>query len=113
MRFCDLRNPPTRTIFLQSKDVPYTLRGSFIGILSGPFDLVFASRPSHGGGFAFQAAAELGTSIGPCVCGTLASLNILQSRLSLLHDQGSRQFDQVFGQAFALLLGEHGRVVPR
>ena len=99
--------------FSQSKDVPYALRGSFIGILGSPFDLVFASRPSHGGGFAFQAAAELGTSIGPCGRGTLASLNILESRLSLLHDQGSREFDQVFSQAFALLLGEHGRVVPR
>ena len=99
--------------FLQSKDIPYALCGSFIGILGGPFDLVFASRPSHGGGFAFQSAAELGTSISPRVCGTLSSLNILQSRLSLLHDQGSRQFDQVFGQAFALLLSEHRRMVPR
>ena len=113
MRFCDLRKPPTRTIFSQSKDIPYALRGSFIGILGGPFDLVFASRPSHGGGFAFQSTAELSTSIRPGGRGTLASLNILQSRLSLLHDQGSRQFDQVFGQAFPLLLGEHGRVVPR
>ena len=99
--------------FSQSKDVPYALRGSFIGILGGPFDLVFAGRPSHGGGFAFQAAAELGTSIRPRGRCTLASLNILQSRLRLLHDQGSREFDQVFRQAFALLLGEHGRVVPR
>ena len=99
--------------FSQSKDVPYALRGSFIGILGGPFGLVFASRPGHGGGFAFQSAAELRTSIGPRVRGTLSSLNILQSRLSLLHDQGSRQFDQVFGQLFALLLGEHGRVVSR
>ena len=72
--------------FSQSKDIPYALRGSFIGILGGPFDLVFASRPSHGRGFAFQAAAELRTSIGPRIRGTLASLNILQSRLSLLHD---------------------------
>ena len=99
--------------FSQSKDIPYALRGSFIGILGGPFDLVFASRPSHGGGFAFQSAAELGTSISPRVRCTLSSLNILQSRLSLLHDQGSRQFDQVFGQPFAILLGNHGRVVPR
>ena len=99
--------------FLQSKDIPYALRGSFIGILGGPFDLVFASRPSHGGGFAFQSTAELSTSIRPCGRGTLATLNVLQSRLSLLHDQGSRQFDQVFGQPFALLLGEHGRVVSR
>ena len=99
--------------FSQSKDIPYALRGSFIGILSRPFDLVFTRRPSHGRGFAFQAAAELGTSIRPRVRGALASLNILQSRLRLLHDQGSREFDQVFGQAFALLLGEHGRMVPR
>ena len=99
--------------FSQSKDIPYALRGSFIGILGGPFNLVFASRPSHGRGFAFQAAAELGTSIGPRVRCTLSSLNILQSRLSLLHDQGSRQFDQVFGQPFTLLLGDHGPVVPR
>ena len=113
MRFCVFRKPPTRTIFLQSKDIPYTLRGSFIGILGGPFDLVFASRPSHGGGFAFQPAAELSTSIRPRVRDTLSTLNISQSRLSLLHDQGSREFDQVFRQAFTLLLGEHGRVVPR
>ena len=93
--------------------MPYALRGSFIGILGGPFNPVFASRPSHGGGFVFQSAAELGTSIGPRVRCTFSSLNILQSRLSLLHDQGSRQFDQVFDQAFALLLSEHRRVVPR
>ena len=99
--------------FSQSKDIPYALRGPFIGILGGPFDLVFASRPSHGRGFAIQAAAELVTSIRPRICGTLASLNILQARLRLLHDQGSREFDQIFGQTFALLLGEHGRVVPR
>ena len=99
--------------FLQSKDIPYALRSSFIGILGGPFDLVFARGPRHGGGFAFQPAAELGTSIGPRVRDTLASLNISQSRLSLLHDQRAREFDQVFRQAFALLLGEHGRVVPR
>ena len=99
--------------FSQSKDIPDALRGSFIGILGRPFNLVFASRPSHGGGFAFQATAELGTSIRPGGRGTLASLNILQSRLRLLHDQGSCQFDQVFGQAFALLLGEHRRMVPR
>ena len=113
MRFCDLRKPPTRTIFSQSKDLPYTLRGSFIGILGGPFGLVFADCPGHGGGFAFQSAAELLASIRPRIRHTLSSLNILQSRLSLLHDHWSRQFDQVFGQPFALLLGEHGRVVPR
>ena len=99
--------------FSQSKDIPYALRGSFIGILGSPFGLVFASRPSHGGGFAFQSAAELRTSIGPHVRGTLSTLNILQSRLNLLHDQWAREFDQVIGQAFTLLLCEHGRVVPR
>ena len=99
--------------FSQSKDIPYALRGSFIGILGGPFDLVFASRPSHGGGFAFQSTAELSTSIRPGGRSTLATLNVLQSRLSLLYDQGSCQFDQVFGQPFPLLLREHGRVVPR
>ena len=99
--------------FSQSKDIPYALRGSFIGILSSPFGLVFASRPGHGGGFAFQAATELRASIGPRIRHTLASLNILQSRLSLLHDQGSRQFDQLFGQTLAVLLGEHGRMIPR
>ena len=76
--------------FSQSKDIPYALRGSFIGILGGPFGLVFASRPSHGRGFAFQSAAELGTSISPRIRGTLSSLNILESRLNLLHDHGSR-----------------------
>ena len=49
----------------------------------------------------------------PRLCDTLASLNILQSRLRLLHDQGSRQFDQLFGQPLAFLPGDHGRVVPR
>ena len=99
--------------FLQSKDIPYALRGSFIGILGGPFGLVFADRPGHGRRFASQSATELLASIRPRIRHTLSSLNILESRLSLLHDQGSRQFDQVFGQPFALLLGEHGRVVPR
>ena len=96
-----------------SKDVPYPLRGSFIGILGGAFDFVFASRPGHGGGFAFQPAAELCASIRPRLRGAPSSLNISQSRLGLLHDQGSRQFDQIFRQALALLLGDHGRVVPR
>ena len=114
MRFCVLRKPPTRTIlFSKSKDVPYALRGSFIGILGGTFGLVFADRPGHRGSFAFQSAAELLGSMSPRVRCTPSSLNILESRLSLLHDQGSRQFDQVFGQPFALLLGEHGRVVSR
>ena len=99
--------------FSQSKDVPYALRGSFIGILGGPFGLVFADRPGHGGAFAFQSTAELCTSIGPRVRRTLSSLNILQSRLRLLHDQGFRQFDQIFGQTLALLLGDQGRLVPR
>ena len=114
MRFCVLRKPPTRTIlFSQSKDIPYTLRGSFIGILGGAFGFVFAHRPGHRGGFAFQPAGELRTSISPRVRCTLASLDILQSRLGLLHEEGSRQFDQVFGQAFSFLLGDHGRVVSR
>ena len=105
--------PHTYHIVSHSKDVPYALRGSFIGILSGTFGLVFADRPGHRGSFAFQSAAELLASIRPRIRCTLSSLNILESRLSLLHDQGSRQFDQVFGQPFALLLGEHGRVVSR
>ena len=111
IRFCVLRKPPTCTIL--SKDVPYALRGSFIGILGGLFGLVFADRPGHGGGFVFQSTAELCTSIGPRVRRTLSSLNILQSRLRLLHDQGFRQFDQIFGQTLALLLGDQGRLVPR
>ena len=91
MRFCVLRKPPTRTIlFSQSKDVPYALRGSFIGILGSAFGFVFAHRPGHRGGLAFQPAGELRTSISPRLRCTLASLNILQSRLGLLHDQGSR-----------------------
>ena len=49
----------------------------------------------------------------PRISRTPSSLDILQSRLGLLHDQGSRQFDQLFAQALALLLGDHGRVVPR
>ena len=88
---------PTRTIlFSHSKDVPYALRGSFIGILGGTFGLVFADRPGHRGSFAFQSAAELLASMSPRVRCTPSSLNILESRLGLLHDQGSRQFDQVF-----------------
>ena len=43
----------------------------------------------------------------------LAGPLIVQQAQAGLHDQGSRQFDQIFGQPFALLLGEHGRVVPR
>ena len=110
--FCESL-PHVPSCFSQSKDVPYALRVSFIGILGGTFGLVFADRPGHGRRFAFQSAAELLASMSPRIRRTPSSLNILQSRLSLLHDQGSRQFDQVFGQPFALLLGEHGRVVPR
>ena len=113
MRFCVLRKPPTRTMISQSKDVPYTLRGSFIGILRSAFGFVFADRPGHRGGFTFQPAVDLRTSISPRLRCTLASLDILQSRLGVLHEEGSRQFDQVFGQAFPFLLGDHGRVVSR
>ena len=55
--------------------------------------LVFADRPGQGGGFAFQSAGELLASMGPGVGQTLSSLNILQSRLGLLHDQGPGEFD--------------------
>ena len=97
----------------QSKDVSYPFGGTFIGILGGSFGLVFADRPGHGGGFPFQSTAELRTSISPRIRRTPSSLNVLHSRLGLLHDQGSRQFDQLFRQIFPLLRGEHGRVVPR
>ena len=80
-------------LFSQSKDIPYALRGSFIGILGGAFVLVFADRPGQGGGFAFQPAGELLASIRPGVGQTLSSLNILQSCLGLLHDQGPGEFD--------------------
>ena len=72
-------------LFSQTKDIPYALSGSFIGILGGAFGLVFADRPGQGGGFAFQPAGELLAS--------MSSLNILQSRLGLLHDQGPGEFD--------------------
>ena len=80
-------------LFSQTKDIPYTLSGSFIGILGGSFGLVFVDRPGQGGGFAFQPAGELVASMGPGVGQTLSSLNILQSRLGLLHDQGPGEFD--------------------
>ena len=89
------------------------LRGSFIGILGSAFGFVFADRPGHRGGFTFHSAVDLRTSISPRIGQTLFSLDIPQSRLGLLHDDGSRQFDQIFVQALALLLGDHGRVVPR
>ena len=80
-------------LFSPSKDIPYALSGSFIGLLGGPFGLVFADRPGQGGGFAFQSAGELLASMGPGVGQILSSLNILQSRLGLLHDQGPGEFD--------------------
>ena len=83
-----------RTIlFSQTKDIPYALSGSFIGLLGGVFGLVFANRPGQGGGFAFQPAGELLALIGPGVGQTPPSLNILQSRLGLLHNQGPSEFD--------------------
>jgi len=100
-------------LFSQSKDIPYALSGPFIGILGGAFGLVFADRPGQGGGFAFQPAGELLALIGPGVGQTLSSLDILQSRLGLLHDQGPGEFDQLFGQTFAFLSRDHGRVVTR
>ena len=100
-------------LFSQSKDIPYALSGSFIVILGGAFGLVFADSPDQGGGFAFQAAGELLASIGPDVYQILSSLDILKSRLGLLHDQGTGEFDQLFGQAFSLLGRDHGRVVTR
>ena len=100
-------------LFSQSKDIPYALSGSFIGVLGGAFVLVFADRPGQGRGFAFQSAGELLASMRPGVGQTLSSLNILQSRLGLLHDQGPGEFDQLFGQPFAFLGRDHGRVVTR
>ena len=73
-------------VFLsQTKDIPYALSGSFIGILGGAFGLVFSDRPGQGGGFAFEPAGELFASIGPGVAQTLSSLDIL----GLLQDQGT------------------------
>ena len=100
-------------LFSQTKDIPYALSGSFISILGGTFGLVFADRPGQDGSFAFQPTGELLASIGPGVGQTLFSLDILQSRLGLLHDQGPGEFDQLFGQAFAFLGRDRGRVVPR
>ena len=100
-------------LFSQSKDIPYALIGSFIGLLGGAFGLVFADCPGQDGGFAFQLAGELLASIGPSIGHTLSSLNILQSRLGLLHDQRPGEFDQLFGQPFAFLGRDHGRVVTR
>ena len=100
-------------LFSQSKDIQYALSSSFIGILGGAFGLAFSNRPGQGGGFAFQPAGELLASIGPGVGQTLSSLDILKSRLGLLRDQGTNEFDQLFGQAFSLLGRDHGRVVKR
>ena len=36
-----LGNPPIHTMLLQSKDIPYTLGGSFIGVFRSAFGLVF------------------------------------------------------------------------
>ena len=69
----------------QTKDIPYALSGSFIGILGGAFGLVFSDRPGQGVGFAFEPAGELFASIGSGVGQTLSSLDIL----GLLHDQGT------------------------
>ena len=99
------------TMLLQSKDIPYALGGSFIGVFRSVFGLVFSDHPGQGGGFAFQAARELLALIGPGVGQTPSSLDILKSRLGLLHDQGTGYFDQLFGQAFSLLGRDHGRVV--
>ena len=66
---------------------------------------------ARAGGFAFQPVGQLLASIGPCVGQTLSSLDILKSRLGLLHDQGPGEFDQFFGLAFSLLGRDHGRVV--
>ena len=71
-------------VFSPSKDVPYTLGGSFIGILGGAFGFVFAEGPGHSRGFPFQSAAELRASTTPHIGGTLALLNVLESRLGLL-----------------------------
>ena len=97
----------------QTKNIPYALSGSFIGVFSGSFGLVFPDCPGQGGGFVFQAACELLASIGPGVGQTLSSMDILESRLSLLNNDGTSYFDQIFGQAFSLLGRDHGRVVAR
>ena len=102
----------TMIVFTVQK-IPYALSGSFIGILGGAFGLVFADRPGQGGGFAFQSSGELLASMGPGVGQTLSSLDILKSRLGLLHDQGPGEFDQLFGQPFTFLGRDHGRLVTR
>ena len=97
----------------QTKNIPYALGGSLTGVFSGSFGLVFPDRPGQGGGFAFQAEFELRSSIEPGVGQTLSSLDIVESCLALLRDQGTGYFDQVFDQTFALLGRDHGRVVAR
>ena len=37
----------------QTKNIPYALGGSFIGVFSGAFGLMFPYFPGQGGGFAF------------------------------------------------------------
>ena len=45
-----------RTMFFsQTKDIPYALGCSFIGVFPSAFGLVFSDRPGQGGSFAFQA----------------------------------------------------------
>ena len=85
----------------QTEDIPYALGGSFIGIFSCSFGLVFTYGPGQSRGFAFQAASDLLSSIRPGVGQTLSSLDILESPLGLLNNEGTGYFDQVFGQAFS------------
>jgi len=73
----------------QTKDIPYALGGSFIGISGHSFGLVFTDRPCQGGRFAFQAAFDLLPSCRPGVCQTLSSLYILETLLGLLDDKGT------------------------
>ena len=78
--------------FSQTKDIPYALGVSFIGVFRGAFGLVFSDRPGQGGSFVFQAACELLASIGPGVGQTLSSLYILEVPLGLAARSGDRLF---------------------
>ena len=89
----------------QTKNIPYALGGSFIGVFRGLFGLVFPDCPGQGGGFAFQAASEFLASIGPGIGQTLSSLDILESCLSLLNNEGTSYFDEIFSQAFSRACG--------
>ena len=71
----------------QSKNILYALTGSFIGIFSGSIGFVFSHCPGQSGGFAFQAAFNLLSSIRQGVSQTQSLLDILESRLGLLHDE--------------------------